>query len=257
MQPELQIARLYTPLPPAIDAEPEQLRLLVRKEPQGEVSGFLHRISRGTLVHLRGPRIEYPIPQDLEEVLFLAGGTGIAPALQVAHILYNSRPTISENGPRLRILWANRRSEDSKDFLIEEAATKPNSKSHPQSDIAKPVSDQSSGVASPSQNALIEEVESLQARHTGKVSVEYFVDDESSFITERVLRDRLGAHKQISGPSGPEAQAGKKLILISGPEGFVDFYAGPKSLQNGREVQGPLGGMLQKINPQGWEIWKL
>jgi len=232
MQPELQIARCYTPLPPAEDAEPEQLRLFVRKEPQGEVSQFLHRISRGTLVHLRGPRIEYTIPEDVEEVLFLAGGTGIAPALQVAHTLYNHRPARSENGPKLRILWANRRSEDSHINL------KPASPEEPQ-------------------NLLTQEIESLKAKHAGKFDVEYFVDEESSYITESLLRNYLRGVKQVSDPSSQDSPTCKKLLLVSGPEGFVNLFAGPKSMMSGREIQGPLGGMLDKIKPAGWEIWKL
>lgn len=234
MQPELQIARSYTPLPPTDDAEPEQLRLFVRKEPQGEVSSFLHRIARGTLVHLRGPRIEYKIPEGVEEVLFLAGGTGIAPALQVAHILYSHRQSSSSGQtPKLRILWANRRREDS------------HTGQNPQSPSTQP------------QNPLVEEAESLKVKHPGKVSVEYLVDDEGSYITENLLRNYLGGTERDSEQSLQDRPSGRKLLLISGPEGFVNSYAGPKYMKGGREMQGPLGGLLQKIGPQGWEIWKL
>ena len=239
MQPELQIARSYTPLPPLEGAKPEQVRLFVRHEPQGEVSTFLHKINRGTIVNLRGPRIEYEIPEDVDEILFLAGGTGIAPALQVAHTLFNHRTKSNKGGPELRILWANRRREDSIDGL-------------------DPVSDQRTHIESSlprhSQTPLVEEVESLRARHGGKVIVDYFVDEEGSYITEKLLRTYLSGTGQTTNKDGTRRT---KVILVSGPDGFVDAFAGPKTWQDGSELQGPLGGLLKKIGPQGWEIWKL
>ena len=255
MQPELQIARSYTPLPPTDDAAPEQLRLFVRKEPQGEVSSFLHRISRGTLVHLRGPRVEYAIPEDVDEVLFLAGGTGIAPALQVAHILYNYRQvTASNTGPKLRILWANRRREDSC------ASPEQISQEQPPAELGSRLqgsAGEASTLTSRSQNVLVREVESLKAKYAGKVSVEYFVDDDSSYITENLLENYLQNIDQVSQHSPRDSPTRKKLLLISGPEGFIEFYAGPKSMKGGYEIQGPLGGILHSINHQGWEVWKL
>ena len=269
MQPELQIARSYTPLPPAEDAEPEQLRLFVRKEPQGEVSTFLHKISRGTLVHCRGPQIEYTVPEDVEEVLFLAGGTGIAPALQVAHTLYNCRPSTSVQGPRMQILWANRRREDSyfglDPFSPEQqpAGIVPKVRNLTESSQGRiavngemPKEDGPILTSRP-QNPLVDEVEALKSKYPDKVTVEYLVDDESSYISEGLLRNYLGGIAQVSQQSAEVRPNGKKLVLISGPEGFINFYAGPKSMKGGREIQGPLGGILQKIEPPGWEIWKL
>ncbi|CAF9905975.1 hypothetical protein IMSHALPRED_004036 [Imshaugia aleurites] len=242
MQPELQIARSYTPLPPIEETEPEQVRLFVRQEPQGEVSTFLHKINRGTIVHLRGPKVEYKIPDDVDEILFLAGGTGIAPALQVAHTLYNHRIKSTEQGPELRILWANRRREDSIHGLESSSSQLAQAKSI------------SAALSQPSQTRLVEEVESLKARHGGKVIVDYFVDEEGSYISESLLRTYLSGMDQTANQDGTPR---KKVVLVSGPEGFVDAFAGPKTWQGGMEIQGPLGGLLKKINPPGWEIWKL
>jgi len=261
MQPELQIARSYTPLPPVEDAEPEDLRLFVRKEPQGEVSNFLHRISRGTLVHLRGPHIEYVIPEDVDEVLFLAGGTGIAPALQVAHILYNYRSTNSENGPKLRILWANRRREDSYSGQEQPSLQQSQTVSAPvlgnlaEKDAIHP--EDADAPKSQPQTALVAEVESLKARYPGKIEIDYFIDEEDSRITKSLLNDCLCENKREPDPATQDHLVRKKLLLVSGPEGFVDFYAGPKFMRGGKVIQGPLGGVLQQLNPQGWEIWKL
>lgn len=252
MQPELQIARSYTPLPPIEGAKPEQVRLFVRHEPQGEVSTMLHKINRGTLVHLRGPKIEYEIPEDIDEILFLAGGTGIAPALQVAHTLFNYRTNPTKGGPELRILWANRRREDSIDGLNAFSDQRP----HPNSvsNLFKETAEGALTSSKLSQTPLVEEVESLRARHEGKVIVDYLIDEEGSYISESLLRTYLSDVDQTANQDGTPRT---KLILVSGPEGFVDAFAGPKTWQDGTEIQGPLGGLLKKIDPKGWEIWKL
>ncbi len=268
MQPELQIMRAYTPLPPADDTEPQVLRLFVRQEPQGEVSKFLHTINRGTLVHLRGPHVEYEMPQDVEEVLFIAAGTGIAPALQVAHTLYKHRTASSEDGPKMRILWANRRREDSYKRLepslpqqIQEGAVPKllglvdNWQGKPKIQ-RKDTEDKNPAPEVLLQTPLVEELEALKSKHPGNVAIDYFVDEESSYITESLLRKYL-SHAASSGQSTNDGAMPKKIVLISGPEGFVNFYAGAKLMKGGKEVQGPLGGMLRRIDPNGWDVWKL
>lgn len=266
MQPELQIARSYTPLPPIEGADPEYVRLFVRQEPQGEVSTFLHTISRGTIVHLRGPRVEYEIPDGVDEILFLAGGTGIAPALQVAHTLFHHRIKSTDQSPELRILWANRRREDSingldplssqraRNGLVPEVRKLADNWQEEPPNRPEATTEEVAAPSHPSQTRLVEEVESLKARYGGKVIVDYFIDEESSFISESLLRTYLSGIDQTSNPDGTPR---RKVVLVSGPEGFVNVFAGPKTWQGGKEIQGPLGGLLKKINPQGWEIWKL
>ena len=266
LQPELQIQRSYTPLPPIDSTEPEQVRLLVRQEPQGEVSTFLNKINRGTIVHLRGPRVDYEIPGDVDEILFLAGGTGIAPALQVAHTLFNSRINTTEHGPELRILWANRRREDlfngQDPFSSQQAQAglAPNQRKRADKGQEAPTSqpqetmEDSAALSQPSWNLLVEEVESLKAKHGGKLIVDYFIDEEGSYISERLLRSYLSGIDQTANQDGTPR---RKIILVSGPDGFVTAFAGSKAWQRGTEIQGPLGGLLKKIDPQGWEVWKL
>lgn len=268
IQPEMQIARSYTPLPPKDDSPAEQIRLLVRREPQGEVSGFLHRLAPGTIVHLRGPHPEYLIPDDVDEVLFLAGGTGIAPALQVAHCLYTARSTAPERLPKMRILWANRRLEDSY------AGLKPSPVENIRASIMAKVRagfDFDSAEKTPSklaeeeysenmseQSLLVEEVEALKRRYSGSVKVDYFVDEENTFITESLVKEHLSTQGNGSSQETVPAVADpKKLLLISGPEGFINAFAGPKGMHRGKEVQGPVGGLLASIDRGTWEVWKL
>ena len=267
MQPELQIARAYTPLPPRDGDEPEQLRLFVRQEPNGEVSTFLSTIYRGTLVHCRGPHVEYEVPEDVDEVLFIAGGTGIAPALQVAHTLFKYRTASPDHSPKLRILWANRRREDSYQGSVsnpsqhfpEKGDSKLQSISSawfgkPAPKLADPPANNTTSPIQP-QTLLVEELEALKTRHAGQIEIDYFVDEEDSYVTESILRRYLSSNEEQADHDQPARK--KKVILISGPDGFVNYYAGPKYWRKGVEIQGPVEGVLRKIDPKGWEIWKL
>lgn len=225
-QPQLQIARSYTPLPhvaTAEDTEPSDLNFLIRRAFKGEVSNYLHRLPIGAQIELRGPHLEFAIPNDVSEVLFLAGGTGIAPALQIVHTLLKTRPSPTSKLPKIRILWANRRRDDA----LELPDTFP----------------------VPSTKAI--DIASLKARYRAGLSIQYFLDDQKRFITEDVLV------KCLSNGSLEDRSACKKLILVSGPDGFVNYYAGPKIWKGGSELQGPLGGVLEKLNLDGWVVWKL
>jgi len=50
---------------------------------------------------------------------------------------------------------------------------------------------------------------------------------------------------------------GPKLLFISGPEGFVNHFAGPKRWEDGKEGQGVVAGVIGKMKLRDWTIWKL
>ncbi|KAJ5279926.1 hypothetical protein N7478_005298 [Penicillium angulare] len=117
-QPQLQIGRDYTPLPTTaattltVDEENEgYLRFFIRKDPFGEVSRYLHNLTIGADIEMRGPQFECIIPEETQEIIFIAGGTGIAPALQAGYSLLNNKEQESPK-PKIHILWANRLKED-------------------------------------------------------------------------------------------------------------------------------------------------
>jgi len=253
-QPQLQIARAYTPLPPLHankdDPNSHALRFLIRHDPKGEVSSYLHKLPLGAEIELRGPRIEYKLPEGADEVVLFAGGTGIAPALQVAYALYDLRAHAPWQPPRIRILWANRRREDcfgepgvpAGPFAWLGSLFTPGDS--PRSDKARTNSE-----ASP----LVQHLQYLEAKHPGRFSVDFFVDEEKTFINEQAVKDSL----QFTQRKDDESPSRRKLILISGPEGFVNYLAGPKRWVGGRQVQGELGGLMSRIDHSGWEVWKL
>ncbi|KAI9728711.1 MAG: mitochondrial peripheral inner membrane protein [Chrysothrix sp. TS-e1954] len=239
-QPQLQISRLYTPLPP-VDAgaritydseEFSRMRLLVRRERNGEVSNYLHSLPVGSKVEVRGPFQDFKLPTGVEEVVFIAGGTGIAPALQVAYALA-TRKFISREAqkPRMSILWASRTEDDA--F----GPSKADETTLDQTPVAQ-----------------LDKISKRRYNDVGiDLSLKQFVDDRKQFIQKRDLQNAVEPLGQ-----DPSGQAScKKIILVSGPDGFVQAVAGPKLLQNGQHVQGPLKGLLSQIDTTGWEITKL
>jgi ferredoxin-NADP reductase len=232
-QPQLQISRAYTPLPPLPNQPPGNLRFLIRKEHKGEVSNYLDRLYVGAFIDVRGPKVEFELEEGVEEVLFVAGGTGIAPALQVAHTLLDRRK--HAESPRINILWANRRREDCAGApQLAKKAWWPWSKPAPEALAEAP-------------NKIVEELQDLEERHQGNFHVDYMVDEEGTFVDRKMISNALQKK------SGKPAQ-GAKLIIISGPDGFVANIAGPKDISGD---QGPLGGMLSRLQLGDWKVVKL
>ncbi|KAK8152053.1 hypothetical protein BC567DRAFT_170677 [Phyllosticta citribraziliensis] len=259
-QPQLQIARAYTPLPPSPSADDDDahssraIRLLIRREPSGEVSNYLHRLPVSSTVELRGPHVEFEVPHDTTDVLFIAGGTGIAPALQVAHALM----TRESNDARIRILWANRLREECVGGKSDSGA-----RGHSNSGNGgwkswiglgqKPKSEDfmSAQEQEGKEGAIVQELEALK-KHVGadgRLRVEYYVDEEGSFIRPAHVSKHLS--------ETPHGKQGTQLIMISGPDGFLDHWSGRKVWAEQGEVQGPLRGALSKMDLKGWKVWKL
>lgn len=103
-----------------------------------------------------------------------------------------------------------------------------------------------------SHSLVVRELEALKSQYPGQVTVDYFVDEEKTFIKKQDILDVTNsAHP--SGSSFPK----NRMILISGPEGFINYMAGPKLWAQGTEVQGPLRGIISELDLKGWATWKL
>lgn len=197
--PQVQISRSYTPLP----TRDGDVHLLIKREPGGEMSRYLFSLAPGTTIELRGPHDEYALPEEPGRLLFLAGGTGIAPALQCAHKVLEKEPTAE-----MRILWAVRNRGET-------------------------------------DGAAAEELERLKRVFGGRLQVGVFCDGDGG-VGVGVVRDGVVGW-------------GAKRVVVSGPEGFVAYWAGEKGeWEGGREGQGALGGVLERIKGIGKvEVWKL
>ncbi|KFY70762.1 hypothetical protein V499_08961, partial [Pseudogymnoascus sp. VKM F-103] len=220
---------------------PGALRFLIRREHGGEVSTYLSRLSVGSTIDIRGPVVEYAIPPDVSDVVFLAGGTGIAPALQAVRAVLGDG--VSGEGDKstnttVKILWANRQRSECSGAPLPAPSwwriwdTTPTSTEPP--------------------SPLVEELRGLEARYPGRVEVKYFIDAEGSFIDRRGILDAVKS-------AGKEEKEGRKLIMVAGPDGFVKHYVGPRVWEGGEEKQGPLGGVVKGLGlgVKGWEVVKL
>jgi ferredoxin-NADP reductase len=238
-QPQLQIARNYTPLPDVEGRlEDGELQVLIRREEGGEVSNYLHDLPERSTISIRGPFEECGIPTDVTNVVFLAGGTGIAPALQVAGLLKH------RHGLQMHILWANRRREDcvgGQDERVPEPKSFSSWFSSAKSSAQKVIP------VAQSKGLTVQLLETLQSQiKPGQLSIDYFVDEEKKFVNLADVARLLGVKRN-----------GKALILISGPDGFVEYWAGKKEWRMGQETQGVLGGQLAKMDRKGWEVIKI
>ena len=253
-QPQLQIAREYTPLPHLEGTEqelpPAALRFLIRRELHGEVSGWIHNLPIGAEITVRGPKNRYSLSDNVTEVLFLAGGTGIAPALQLLHGILDSKSG-SKAFPKVHIMWANRRRDECiggvNDTPIPTGWSEIWSLTRRSIPAIKPEKHEP---------VVVKELEDLKARFKGKLKVDYFVDEEGSFINLDTLKPTLTTQNRNAGVEADSPEK-NRLILISGPDGFVNYFAGPKQWKGGREEQGELGGILGNFSRLGWKVWKL
>ncbi|KAK6438955.1 hypothetical protein LTR95_004839 [Oleoguttula sp. CCFEE 5521] len=248
-QPQLQIARSYTLLPSLPGQRASDIRLLIRREDGGEVSNYLHRLPLAAQIEVRGPSTEYVLPQNVERVIFLAGGTGIVPALQVVKAIAGQADA--------HVLWANRRREDCQGGVSDTVQSTSTWTSTLLGIVSRfggsTTSTQTPETAlTTTPGPIVAHLQDLKASGAGRVAVDYFLDDEDTRIA---LRD---ATKLTRGSFSTAANInGRKILFVSGPDGFVKHWAGPKVWANGVEVQGPLGGALATVDLKGWEVVKL
>ncbi|KXJ93270.1 hypothetical protein Micbo1qcDRAFT_203369 [Microdochium bolleyi] len=200
-QPQLQIARHYTPLPPAEDKtgdSADELRFLVRRMDTGEMSNYLSRRAVGDQIWLRGPHLSFDMVRRLgaaQQVVFLAGGTGIAPALQAAHrLLDNSNNNFTDGLPTVSILWANRQGADAlgregtSPGLTSGSGSSWSSWWHGSKAATPRTIDDTSAPAQTSASldkpSLSAQINDMKRRYGSRFEIQYFVDDEKSFITQ-------------------------------------------------------------------------
>ena len=200
-QPQLQICRNYTLLPRTDSQDPNELRFLIRRERNGEVSGYLHRLPLGADIEVRGVFPEYQFDEETSDnglkVVFLAGGTGIAPAMQAAQIL----------APRadVHILWASRRREDCLGGASDTARSSSSAWNAWSWWSSKP-----SEAVSQEKGAIVSELDQLKKLAVSKLLVEYFVDEEGIFIQPSDVQRLL--QNDSAGVAG-EKSAGRRIFV--------------------------------------------
>lgn len=251
-QPQLQIARSYTCLPQEQGQHMDELRFLIRKEQNGEVSSFLHRLPIDAEIEIRGLRPEYVLPEDVKCAMFLVGGTGIAPALQATDKL--------DGKAKMHIMWASRRREDciggyNDSLPIKRSWSWWQGSTSTSSQSEKKIED----LPIAEQGGLVSLLETLKRRTSedaehSRLLVDYFVDEEGAFVKPEDVKRALNA---LSRAENTTDEPGRKLLFVTGPPGFIAYWAGSKQWAGGREVPGPLRGVLSTLDLQGFEVVKL
>lgn len=225
----------------------DELRFLIRREEKGEVSNFLHRLPIDSEIEARGLHAEYALPKDVKSVAFLVGGTGIAPAMQAADKL--------DGQADIHILWASRRREDCIGGSNDTAQARQGwswwSRYSNATSVEQPIKGPETGIVVSMLERLKQESAATGKQHP-RLSVDYFVDEEGAAIKSQDVKDMLNALS-----TADNAPRGRRVLIVSGPEGFISHWAGPKQWANGREVQGPLRGVLSTLDLSGWEVVKL
>ncbi|RDA91622.1 hypothetical protein CP533_4647 [Ophiocordyceps camponoti-saundersi (nom. inval.)] len=288
-QPEVQIARHYTPLPPC-GTDDNRLRFYLRHVEGGEMSAYLTRLSVGDDLWLRGPHLGFDISRRLgcrKRLVLLAGGTGLAPAMQAAVAVLDKPDTSAI------LLWAVRRPDEirstrsshpwwRKNLLLLHSPTP---------------SELGTQLEEPSSIAV--QLSQMKARYGSRLHIRIAIDEDGSIFRDEDIRRALlppspptpsfpsssafpasdstdcQCHDQALHASAsefdppndscrcPSSAAGKNLFIVSGPDGFVSHYAGPKIWSGGTLTQGSLGGVIARLQrrypslARDWLVLKL
>lgn len=281
-QPDIMIERSYTPLQTPLHAELEgKVDILVKKYENGEMGRYLHSLQPGQdQIEVRGwlktwddSVMEGHGKAPLDEIVFIAGGTGISPAYQLlSSILASSRADLDPPQP---------------------------ARPMPPPSTTSPIEQQTSlprftllyAAPSPSSLLLLPELKALQEAHPERLSIQLWTEQRAADNTSDTAEEsslpavvaKLGrlipnlpglGPKEIEGlplhtgrlslndlkkrlPYPSTESTKRRAILIAGPEAMVESIAGPSRTADGQR-QGPLGGHLKQIDgvKQG-EVWKL
>jgi cytochrome-b5 reductase len=109
---------------------------------------------------------------------------------------------------------------------------------------------------------IVRELQNLQLKYPDNFSVEYLVDEEGTYLNQKMVAEltkKTGSETKFGSVALRGAIATRidsKLLFVSGPEGFVNFLAGPKRWEGGKEGQGEVGGILGRLWLRDWKVWK-
>ncbi|BGP04441.1 Phenylalanyl-tRNA synthetase, beta subunit, cytoplasmic [Rhodotorula toruloides] len=192
-EPNLQIQRAYTPLTSSSfnPSGPAELDLVIKRYADGELSRYIHRLGPGDELTVRGPAITwYYRPQDWDEVTFVVGGTGVAPAYQFVKDMLSAS---SIDTPKVSIVYASPSPsrillKDSLDAFREQ---------------------------DPSRLSLHYLADRLDPNTSSKTAPQ---DVTIAFPDGMTLKKLLG--KKEDGK--------RRVVIVCGPEGMVEAVAGPR-----------------------------
>lgn len=240
--PALHIERPYTPLSPIPPSTPSiqhhptdpqlpsrhpPLELLIKRYPQGELSTHAHDLKTpGNQLELRGPVPTWRHPNDqIDDIVFIAAGTGITPALQLLRRIFKPslHPTTLNRLPNFQLIYLSRSLRSAYG---------------------------------------LGEIQEHITHHPTRVSLKLVIDqrldeDPSTIHVDKVGRLDLSDLQQwISmSPKPGENQDSRRIIIVCGPDSLICAVAGCKGREYGS--QGEIGGMLKTLGYSSHQVVKL
>ncbi|TVY52460.1 hypothetical protein LCER1_G007942 [Lachnellula cervina] len=238
----------YTPLPPVDGQDPGDLRLLVHKEEDGNITidPVHEKLSKiKSLIRMAiPPWISYAasIPEEVQQVVIFASGvTGIAPVLQTIHTLLEARrgDGIVGQTPEIHVVWfkqslkpVDEHAVYSSDATVLEAWT----------------ADKLAGA----------ELERLRLLYPDKLTLEPVDVGGTLTHATRFLESAEQRHSSrgwtFQNSWNPFKTNSEKLLIISGSKGFAESLSAYKDGQSLTE-DGP--GIISKSKQAGWRILDL
>ena len=201
--------------------------------PGGGVGDYLCNMNVGEMIHgtVKGKRIMHGSASVLNRwnnIGLIAGGTGIAPLLQVARIVLESQDPV-DTSTSVHLLFINCNEEDI---------------------LAR------------------DEIEDLASKHSERFHVTYSLTsptNNSDPTTTSSWKGNIGRGDMaiIKTALPPPTNDEKTMILVCGTDGFVASWAGPvgRAPKNpdgskGAKIQGPLLGLLKEAGYTAEEVFK-
>ncbi|GAO51759.1 ferredoxin reductase-like protein [Saitoella complicata NRRL Y-17804] len=213
--PTMQIERPYTPT----SWSPSHIDLLIKAYPDGEMSRYIHRQQPGEMIQVKGVYETWKVDREVEEVVCVVGGTGVAAAKQLVEEVWQKAPkegkeeAVDRWTPKITVVHAAR---DPSELIFKSEFTK----------LA-----------------------------TSNPSFNYHpITDAPSSATTRITADTL--RKLFPTDTGDKEKEKKRIVLVCGSDGFVEYVAGQKGVGEGELGQGVFGGLLREIGWRG-KVWKL
>lgn len=217
--------------------------LVVKKypiQPGGGVGAFLCNLQVGESItgKLKKERMVHgsPVVQGRwKHVGLVAGGTGIAPLLQIAHILLASP---LDKDTSIHVLSINRNEDD---ILMRDELDR----------LAMEHADR------------VFVTYSLTGHQTNTGTLSATATTTTSNSNKNTFWQGRGSVKMARAALPPSTKDGKTMILVCGKDGFVSSWAGPIARapplpdgSKGPKIQGPLLGILAEAGYDASEVFK-
>ncbi|CAG8577109.1 1352_t:CDS:2 [Ambispora leptoticha] len=224
--PSLQIMREYTPISPIVkNDELLYIDLLVKRYENGQVSRYIHGLSVGDLMEIRGPVITFQYRENMYKALgMICGGTGITPMYQIIKHILNT----PSDKTKISLIYANQ----SIDEILLRKELDILSKKHPD------------------QFKVYYTIDNAPSSSSWNQGIGYIT---SEMIKQNMPPPSSSSLSNIDDKNSNKDDDNSILILVCGPDGLMKSISGRRA----RDMsQGRLRGLLKKLGYNENQVFK-